>query len=107
MVRVRGAFACPTGDALQPLVLCEVTPADPSALRASGPTSTTPLRFTFVGRARGEADELKDGDRYSFKLTRSDTGEALVEANTTVNYETVQPNGPECGPVCKVAKVVP
>jgi hypothetical protein len=85
------------------LTWCRLT-GDWQALKSAGPTSPVPFDFRFVGLARGSVSDVKDGDRYTFTLSREDTGETLVRANGVVTYETLEPAGPECQQ-CKVAQI--
>ena len=43
---------------------------------------------------------FKDGDVYTFKITRPTTGEVLAEDSQKATYSVFQPGDPKCGPAC-------
>lgn len=49
------------------------------------------------------AKNATDGDEYTFKIVRDDTGAAILDEKKSVVYTTSQPNGPDCEPTCKFA----
>jgi hypothetical protein len=50
------------------------------------------------------AADLKDGDVYTVTI-KTGAGRKLIDMRQTATYEVTQPNGPECGPVCRQARL--
>ena len=49
------------------------------------------------------ASEVADGDVYRLTVTSADGKQLMQLEHTIQHYEANQPNGPDCGPVCKSA----
>jgi hypothetical protein len=48
--------------------------------------------------------ELANGDTYAITV-QTPEGRHLVEVRRSVNYVVSQPNGPNCGPVCRLVRL--
>ena len=53
-----------------------------------------------------QADDLANGDVYTFSLRSSD-GTVLASRTSTATYVEEYPNGPDCGPPCLAAHLSP
>ena len=81
-------------------------------------SETVDIPTAFTGRRMGELDVgldrvlliLPQGDyagrhRVSLVLRDAESGEVLAQTERDVEFERLQPNGPDCPPVCWFARV--
>lgn len=68
-----------------------------SANSVSQTCTSVPDKFTLEAALQGTPKQVQ------VKLTRNDA--PLLDQSVSLTYETTQPNGPDCEPVCKQAAV--
>jgi hypothetical protein len=51
-----------------------------------------------------DLEHFRDGDVYSMRVIGADSVELTARA-WSAKYQTLQPNGPDCGPTCRIASL--